>query len=76
VDDLLIAAVNDEALIEFQKKIRSTSKVKIQNGNELDYSGIHLQIREDVIVLSQLSMVRELVKDVLGTANSPAADDD
>jgi len=43
---------------------------------ELDYLGIHLQVREDVIVLSQLSMVRELVKDVHGTANSPAADDD
>jgi hypothetical protein len=74
VDNLLIAAKTQRDLQNFQNEFKRHFEVKVQNGSELDYLGLHIQVRDDCIVLSQLPMVKQLVAEIHGWANSPAAD--
>ena len=73
VDDLMVVGKTtadcEKFRVEFAKKFTITSKI----GKDLDYLGIHIEIKDEGIELTQKAMIKKLVGNVHGTANAPAA---
>jgi len=72
VDDVLIMGKKLSDIEWFKAKFSALFTVTFTGGDVLDYLGIHMELREDGIHLSQFPMVNKIVHDIGGTSNSPA----
>ena len=73
VDDLMVAGKNVKCCEKFRDDLGKRFTITSTVGNELDYLGLHIHVKEHGIELSQKAMVTKLLGNVKGTANSPAA---
>jgi hypothetical protein len=73
VDDLMVIGKTEKDCETFRAAFEKKFTVTSSSGVEVDYLGIHIQVKPEGIALSQFAMVNKLVQKVKGSQNSPAA---
>ncbi len=74
MDDLLISAPSSVERDIFIKSFQQRFTITVHTGASLDYLGMHIDIVQGKVVLSQVPMIEKIVDGITGKATSPVED--